>query len=82
VALFAAVSQRVCRFRVTWGSESTGLLIFSTKLLFGSNLIYRKTNSDDSMRGAYLAQPSQLRTIFGVSAISFAVKSRVSIAKL
>ena len=29
-----------------------------------------------------LAQPSQLWTIFGVFAISFAVKSRVSIAKL
>jgi hypothetical protein len=29
-----------------------------------------------------LAQPSQLRTIFGVFAISFAVKWRVSIAKL
>jgi len=29
-----------------------------------------------------LAQPSQLRTIFGVFAISFVVKSRVSIAKL
>jgi hypothetical protein len=29
-----------------------------------------------------LAQPSQLRTIFGVFAVSFAVKSRVSIAKL
>jgi hypothetical protein len=28
---------------VRWGSESTGLLIFSTRLLFGSNLIYRKT---------------------------------------
>jgi len=27
---------------VRWG-ESTGLLIFLTRLLFGSNLIYRKT---------------------------------------
>jgi hypothetical protein len=32
--------------------------------------------------GSKLAQPSQLWTIFGVFAISFAVKSRVSIAKL
>ena len=28
---FAAVSRRVWRFRETWGSESTGLLIFSTR---------------------------------------------------
>ena len=35
-----------------------------------------------SLADLRLAQPSQLRTIFGVFAISFAVKLRVSIAQL
>jgi len=42
------------------------------------NVPRTKQSSGDGI----LTQPSQLRTIFGVFAISFAVKLRVSIAQL
>jgi hypothetical protein len=53
-----------------WCYESRGLRLSTS------------TSDEVSRLPPPLAQPSQLRTIFGVFAISFAVKWRVSIAKL
>ena len=69
--------------RIAQGVKSGQLTAGETsKLETKEAAINGETKADRAANGGKLTQPSQLRTIFGVFAISFAVKSRVSIAKL
>jgi len=68
------VNRHVARF-VAWGKQADTLVSGQPW-----NHAFGLHSPLDRFLG--LAQPSQLRTIFGVFAISFVVKSRVSIAKL